>query len=363
VQAGEKTGLDRALVKYAGDAGLTFHEFAIASHAQPPGGYVVGWRSLVNDSRGESGLSILPLFDPAALTRRLDGARQHLAPGSYTTLRFTIEEIERELRDLYPYETAAATRIKLSRLVDQAQAAENGTDLFARQRGFVRMAYRSRHDDTYQPYVVRIPRDFDPGRKYPLMVYLHGSASTERDIMGIPSIPDGFIALGPRGRGPSNWYSWDDAQIDIAEAIQSVKENFPIDDGNVFLTGFSMGGYGVYRTYYETPDTYKAIAVFSGTPRITFAIPEGVDAIDFNQERHLKAFRDVPVFVFHGERDLNVAYDETEAFVGRLRQAGARVEFVTEKDKGHEAASEETIAAFFRWISAVLAADPAFGRP
>jgi predicted esterase len=354
VQAGEKSSLDRATVKYPCEPGLTFKEFTVASDRQPAGGYVVQWRSLVNDSRGESGLSILPPFDPAALHRQLDSVKRALAPGSYTTLQFTIAEIERELDALHPYETAAGIRIQLSRLVDCLQAAAQGEDVFARQRGFVRMAYRSKLDDSFQPYMIWLPPDFDPKRKYPLLVYLHGSASSERDIMGIKTIPDGFIALAPRGRGPSNWYSWDDAQTDIAEAVQAAKDNFPIDNDNVFLSGFSMGGYGVYRTYYESPDTYRAIAIFSGTPRITFAIPQGVTAIDFNEPRYLKTFADVPIFVFHGERDLNVSYKETEAFVAALKGAGANVEFVTEPDKGHEAASDESVAAFFRWVSGVL---------
>ena len=354
VQTGEKTVVAQTTVGYACEAGLTFDDFTVDSPGLPAGGYLVKWRSLANDSRGESGVSILPPFDAAALTHRLEDTRRSLAPGSYVTLKFMIAEIADEIRELYPYETAAATRVKLSRLVDYIQAAERGDDAFARQRGFVRMAYRSRLDGTYQPYLVRIPADFDPRRQYPLLVYLHGSASTERDLAGIKTIPEGFIALGPKGRGPSNWYSWDDAQTDIAEAIQSVKENFPIDDRNVFLAGFSMGGYGVYRTFYEAPGTYKALAVFSGTPRIRFSIPEGVDAIDFNQERYCKRFRGVPIFVFHGKRDLNVPYDETEAFVARLKRAGAKVEFHTEEDKGHESASDQTVQMFFRWVEARL---------
>jgi dipeptidyl aminopeptidase/acylaminoacyl peptidase len=354
VAAGEKTAIDRTAVRYPCGPGLTFHDFVVGSTRLPTGGYVVQWRSLANDSRGESGLSVLPAFEAAAARRTLDEVRASLSPGSYTSLLFTADEIESELRALHGYETAAGTRIKLSRLAECIQAAARGEDRLAAQRGFVRMAYRSRLDDTLQPYVVWVPADFDRARRYPLLVYLHGSASSERDIMGINSIPAGFIALAPRGRGPSNWYSWDNAQTDIAEAIQSVQENFPIDEDNVFLSGFSMGGYGVYRTYFETPDRYRAIAVFSGTPRITFPIPEGVEAIDFNQPRYLKSFRGLPVFVFHGKRDLNVAYGETEAFVAKLRREGAKVEFVVEDDKGHEAASEATVAAFTRWIAAQL---------
>lgn len=354
-RTGENTIIDYSMVSYGCNPGLTFKEFAVKSYKQPPGGYVAKWQSQVNGSTGESGFSILPPFDATALNHRLDDARESLSPGSYTTHEFTIGEIEAELKGLYPYETAALQRIKISRLIDYIEKAQAGGDQFARQREFVRMAYRSKLDNTLQPYVLWIPRDFDPNRKYPLLVFLHGSASTETDIRGWKNvIPEGFIAVGPRGRGPSNWYCWDNAQTDIAEAIQSVKENFPIDERNIFLSGFSMGGYGVYRTFYETPGTYKAIAVLSGPPRVTFGDSRQAKVIDFTQAENLKMFRGVPVFIFHGKRDLNVSYDETERFVTKLKRAGASVQFFAEADKGHESPSDETIRAFFNWVDAVL---------
>ncbi len=355
-RAGEKTNIDYVLVSYECGPGLTFEDLIVKSYKQPPGGYVAKWLSQNNESKGESGFSILPAFDAAALRRRLDGARGSLSPGSRTTLEFTIEEIGADLGELYPYETAAAPRIRVARLIDYIEASEAGEDKFADQREFVRMAYRSKLDDTFQPYVVWIPKDFDPNAKYPLLVFLHGSASTESDIRGWRrAIPEGFIALGPRGRGPSNCYSWDNAQTDIAEAIQSVKENFPIDERNIFLAGFSMGGYGVYRTFYETPGTFRAIAVFSGAPRMALGTPPpDAKLIDFTQKENLKRFKGVPVFIFHGTRDLNVPYGDTEQFVAKLKRAGASVQFHPEADKGHESPNDETIRAFLAWIDKTL---------
>jgi predicted esterase len=355
LESGEKATLDYVRADYQCGPGLTYEEITVGSHRQPAGGYTMKWYSTENDSKGETGLSILPPFDAEELEQSLERVRSAISPGSYTTFQFAIEEIEKELDEVYPYETSAAPRIKLSRLLDHIAAAGRGEDNFARLRGFVRMAYLSELDDTFQPYVVWIPEDFDPSGRYPLLVYLHGSASTEYNIMGFRSgIPEGFIALGPKGRGPSNWYSWDYAQTDIAEAIRSVRANFPIDGESIFLAGFSMGGYGVYRTFYESPGTYRAIAVFSGIPRIRFGAPEGEALIDFNEEKYLEPFNGVPVFVFHGKRDLNVPFRETEQFIGKLERAGALVEFHTEEETGHESPNEETIEAFRRWIERTL---------
>lgn len=354
LESGEKTTISRKWEKYDCAAGLTRRKFSTESARQPAGGYVVKWRSDVSKCRGEAGLTILPPFDFQVLENRLEQVKSVLAAGSFTTFRFEIEELRAELADAYSYETAGEIRLKESQLLDRLARAEQGQDLFAQRRGYVRMAYCSQLDETLQPYVIYLPDDFDPTRKYPLLVFLHGSTSTERNIIGWPGIPDGFIGLAPNGRGPSNWFSWDNSQTDVAEAIRAVQLNFPIDQDMILLAGFSMGGYGAYRTFYEAPDTYRAVAVFSGGPKVRFEIPDGETAIDFNEDKYLEPFAGLPVFVFHGERDRNVSFEETEQFISRLERAGAQVEFHTEADTGHECPNDETMAAYRRWVEKVF---------
>jgi predicted esterase len=206
-----------------------------------------------------------------------------------------------------------------------------------------------------QPYVVWIPEDLDPQRTYPLLVFLHGSASTERNIVGGRSIiPDGFIALGPKGRGPSNAWSWDHAQEDVAESMAAVIENYPVDETRIVLSGFSMGGYGVYRTYYETPEKFRALVVLSGAPNIANRWSETGDFPDFNEARYLRSFEGVPIFVFHGRQDRNVSFDATASLVEKLRAVGADVEFHVEDDKGHSFPNAETFAALHEWLAVKL---------
>jgi predicted esterase len=355
VESGEKTTLDYTVTSYYCEPGLTYRDVVVKSYGMPAGGYVLNWYSTRDASKGETGLTIMPEFYAAGLNRRVEKVKAVLSPGSYTTFQFMIEEIGSELDELYPYETGAPSRIKLLRLLGYIEDAEQGEDTFAARRDFVRMAYRSKLDDTLQPYVVYIPEDFDPSREYPLLVFLHGSASTEHNIIEMrQGIPDGFIALGPKGRGPSNYYSWDNAQTDVAEAIEAVKENLPIDDDAVILSGFSMGGYGVYRTFYETPGAFKGLAVFSGFPKTDTTNPDGEPLIDFTEPRHRGIFKRMPMFIFHGRRDRNVPFDQTERFVSQLREAGALVEFHPEDGKGHEPPSLETIAAFQKWAKKVV---------
>lgn len=356
LKSGEGTRINYKGQNYHCESGVTRHEFTLeGTGSAPPGGYRVEWISRNNDSRGESGLTILPEFDFESLNTRLDGIEKRLAPSSYTTFQFLLQEIKEQLTKVKPYETCAAQRIRLARLLHYMDKAEAGVDVFAARRGLIRKAYRSKLDDTLQPYCVVVPEDFDPAKKYPLLVFLHGSASDETNIAGsLDLIPKDFIALGPRGRGPSNAYTVVNAQEDIAEAIDAVMASYPIDKENIILSGFSMGGYGVYRTYYETPEKFKALVVLSGHPNIGNKYGGGQEHPNFLEEKYLKIFRNVPIFIFHGKRDRNCPFRVTEQLVGKLKDLGAEVEFVVEEDKGHEHAGEATVQALREWLGSVI---------
>ena len=36
-------------------------------------------------------------------------------------------------------------------------------------------------------------------------------------------------------------------------------ENYSLDTTRIVLSGFSMGGYGVYRTFWESPEMFEAL--------------------------------------------------------------------------------------------------------
>jgi predicted esterase len=355
VLAGEGDAVAYESATYPLDPVLTRHEFHLDTRRLPSGGYKLEWQSRTNDAEGEAGLTILPPLDPVTIGTRLQGLTADIAPRSLTTMEFALAEVAAQLDSARLYETCTPQRIRLARLQRDIETATGGRDPYAGQTGFLRRAYRSEFDQSLQPYMIWLPDDFDVDRTYPLLVYLHGSASTEYNLRGSQRvIPDGFIALAPRGRGTSNCFTFDHAQEDIAEAIAAVVADYPIDTTAILLSGFSMGGYGVYRTFYESPKKFRALAVFSGSPNMANEWYPGNDYPDFNDPNLLGGFRDIPVFVFHGRRDRNVSYEATEAFMTLLRQAGARVEFHPEADKGHEAPSDETYAAYDEWVRRIF---------
>ena len=323
----------------------------------PTGQYTIQWETATGTSKGKDQLTIFNTFHSDEIKLQLQNSRHLISKGSYETLFYLIERSQEFVSSLKPYESAPNTRGRIEQLVQNINQASAGKDVIAASTGFLRKAFQSRIDGTYQPYSVRIPEHIDRSRKYPLIVFLHGSGSDETDLFGFSFLNNGeCIELGPFARGRSNFYSTDKAQEDIAEAIDAVIENYPVDTDNIILTGFSMGGYGVYRTFYETPQRFKALAVFSGLPYYSTNTEEYPDSMypNFLDEEKAKVFEDTPLFIFHGEQDKNCPLSRTEELVKLFKNNGVHVTYVTEKEKGHQRPDSQTIRKYRKWLEQVL---------
>lgn len=354
LESGERASVVDVL-KYECTPGITKQEFKINSKQALEGAYLFRWKSHNQISAGAMGLSILPKFDEDEFENLLQKRRDVLSNSSYCTMQFLTKELCERIKKLKVYETCRTERINILRLSRMINLVNSGVDPFENSFGFIRKAYRSKVDSTLQPYVVYLPENYDKSKKYPLMVYLHGSASDESNIHGVLGIiPKDFIAVGPFGRGKSNAYSRDNAQDDIAEVINAVSEDYSIDTARILLTGFSMGGYGVYRTFFETPNKYKALAVFSGGPNIGSRYAPVELAPDFTDEKNLSSFKSVPIFIFHGVKDLNVTLQATLDFASKMKKTGATIELQTEPDKGHEFPGISSIEKYMKWVEKVM---------
>jgi len=217
---------------------------------------------------------------------------------------------------------------------------------------YLEKVYLSKLDNTQQPYIVKLPENYDKQKKYPLIIYLHGSGGDEKAIYMAPYFfPDGFFGLSVNGRGPLTDYCYSNAQEDIAEALAEVVKDYPIDQENIIISGTSMGGFGVFRTFYETPSKYKAIASFSGLPKGKIAGPEQPD---FLEVKNLENFKDLYIFIFHQTGDPLCPYEMVEKSVKVYQENGANVEFCAEDTTGHGSPNHESIAAYHEWLRKVI---------
>lgn len=351
--AGEGDPVMRKTYSFDYESGLIIHSFSLPYGQLVPGGYRIRWKSPATGEEGETELTIFPPYDSTEIIRNIRDLSGVVRIGTVNTLLYRAEAINQELRRLKTYETAPHIRESMEQVTALIRIMKTGYDPVASQTGIFRRAYRSTVDKTLQPYSIKVPIKFDPARNYPLFVFLHGSGQDDRGMLEGNQIPgDDFICVAPSGRGTSNVYSADHAQEDIEEVIRDVISNYPIDTTRIILAGFSMGGYGVYRTFWEHPERYRALAVFSGHPNLANQWLENKHP-DFTREEYLKPFRNKDIFIFHGTNDLNCPFAKTVALVEKLKQHGARVLFLSE-EAGHDAPGEKTLSVFFRWMETTL---------
>ena len=141
---------------------------------------------------------------------------------------------------------------------------------FNREGSTVR-GYYSEVDGSVQPYVVTLPKGYDPksNKRWPLHVELHGRGDTLNEVSFIHSHegkplkgePD-YIQLDAFGR-TNNAYRWA-GEADVLEAMAAVKRSFRIDDRRVTLRGFSMGGAGAWHLGLHHPSLWSSVGAGAG---------------------------------------------------------------------------------------------------
>jgi len=314
-----------------------------------PGGYKVVWKSSDN-SEGEIPFSILPEINFEKEKKALDNFKNAISQGDFNTMLFMLENLSRDYNKLKKYETAGDIRERYLTYSENIAELKINNHLLSNKKDVFRRAFRSKIDSTLQPYSIKVPVDFNADKKYPLFVMLHGSGADDKAMLDNSLTENNFIEIAPFGRGTSNCFTSDGAEIDVKEAIDDAIKSYPIDTSKIIIAGFSMGGYGAYRIFYEYPQLFKGVAIFSGHPNLASKwIGEGFP--DFLNAKYLMPFRNIPVFIYHSKNDLNCPYELTKELVEKLITAGAKVEFVTISEGGHGIIDKNNISQYYRWMN------------
>ena len=332
--------------------GFNSNEFEFPTEKINPRGYKLVWKCS-DGTEGEIPFTILPYINEENEKAALNSLKSQISEGDYHTLLFRLNSILNSYSQVKTYETAGNIREAYLNYIEAIAGLKKDNHSLTDKKGISRRAFLSEIDNTLQPYTIKIPGNFSRDKKYPLFVMLHGSGSDDQYMLGNNLTNNQFIEIAPFGRGTSNCFTTDNAEKDVKEAIDDVIRNYPVDTTKIILAGFSMGGYGAYRIFYEYPKLFKGVAVFSGHPNLASKwIGEGYP--DFLDAKYLKSFKNLPVFIYHSKNDLNCPYSLTEQLVKKLIKAGAKVEFVTTGEGGHGIIDESHIENYFKWIQNTL---------
>jgi predicted peptidase len=222
------------------------------------------------------------------------------------------------------------------------------------------------------PYRLYTP-SLQPGRTYPLVVFLHGASGSGTDnakqleggnlygslvwTLPVNQAKHPAFVLAPQ----SDW-NWPCTVFDprnppkvaadiklcppdalgigarlAFEIIDSLLETLPIDRSRIYVTGHSMGGAGTWHMLAQRPRFFAAAIPICGRGH-----PETA-----------AAFRDVPIWNFHGVKDEVEPVASSRAMIEALRKAGGRPRHTEYADLGHNVfAWAYTEPALVEWLFA-----------
>jgi predicted peptidase len=197
-------------------------------------------------------------------------------------------------------------------------------------------------------YLLFLPQSYgqEPDKKWPLLVFLHGSREVGRDVNRVkrailpqiveenPEFP--FIVVSPQA--PSQMNGWYPSLKAIEAMLNEVQATHAIDPDRVYLTGLSMGGYGAWALAMDDPDRFAAIApVVSGY---------------YYNAKQLCDLKDKPIWVFAAKRDRNVPLRESERVVKALKDCGGEPKFTIFENANHDQGWELTYTTteIFEWL-------------
>lgn len=169
---------------------------------------------------------IFPRFDFTGIRSQILRNQHNLKTGTINTLLFKINLIEQNLSNLKVYETGKKIFDECRKIEVEYNQFLNGEEPYIGITKPYRRAFKSKYDNTIQPYTIKLPKDYNPAKKYPLLVFLHGSGQDEQGLLNSARSGGDFIEVAPFARDMYNCYASDSSQKDIIEAIEDVMVNF-----------------------------------------------------------------------------------------------------------------------------------------
>lgn len=183
---------------------------------------------------------------------------------------------------------------------------------------------------------VEVPVEYSPAKKWALRVQLHGGVSRPiedaRPLAAnrIPGEPQ--IYLHPRGTNDAEW--WRANQVDnILTLVDRVKRRYNVDESQVYVTGISDGGTGVYFLAMREATAWSACLTLNGHPLVLANPDVGAD-----QQLYITNLVNCPMYAVNGGRDRLYPAASVTPLVDMIKRAGVTIEYKVYPDGEHNTA-------------------------
>ena len=200
------------------------------------------------------------------------------------------------------------------------------------------------------PYRIYHPAVMEPGKKYPLVLFMHGAGERGVDnrkqfLRFAPTVEFWkkypCIVIAPQCPEPSQTAKDNGVWVQtafgglkhtmketppwpmrLARALlaRTIAEN-PVDTNRIYVTGLSMGGFATWDIIERAPDEFAAAMPVCGGADLAFA----------PKLAHL------PIWVFHGDADDTVPVSRSRDMVAALKAAGGNPKYTELPGVGHGA--------------------------
>ena len=198
-----------------------------------------------------------------------------------------------------------------------------------------------------EPFAYRLlkPATIEPGKRYPLVLFLHGAGERGSDnaaqlqylpeLMAKPEMRQKFpcFLIAPQCREGKLWAdaNWSDKESSVAKpptdqmqvallAVEETTQAQPVDLDRIYVTGLSMGGYGSWDLAIRTPEKFAAAVPICGGG-------------DESQAARLVG---VPIWAWHGDADPAVPVERSRRMIAAIRQAGGNPKYTELAGVGHD---------------------------
>ena len=198
------------------------------------------------------------------------------------------------------------------------------------------------NDTTTLPYRLILPESYDESKEYSLLFFFHGAGERGNDnekqfFHCVQYLADNMpetIIVAPQCPEGQQWvdtpwslgaYSIEevpesDEMIAVMELLDELKENYSVDTDRIYAAGISMGGFGTWDIMMRHNDVFAA----------------GIPVCGGGDPSQAENLVDVPLFVFHGDKDDAVPVSGSRDTVQAIKDAGGtKVEYVEYAGAGH----------------------------
>jgi predicted peptidase len=215
-------------------------------------------------------------------------------------------------------------------------------------RAFQKREFKDNHGNG-MPYRILLPIDYDCSKKYPLLVFLHGSGERGEDnesqlkhganLFLQEENRKNFQAIVVFPQCP-NGESWSDMQYDtvgkwdfpfnqepskqmnlLQGLLNEVMLNQCVDDRKVYLGGLSMGAFGILEWIAREPHRFAAAFPICGGGNTLLTGIYGSK---------------IPTWFFHGAADAVVPVQYSRELVEKIKREKGNVQYTEYPGVGHD---------------------------